>query len=378
MQQIKTKISIEIIIMAYNKNIPFNDLPNLVSYNFIESNEILRHLAKAARHLGELNGLCASIPNPQLLINTIILQESKDSSAIENIVTTQDELYKAATEEGTTNHAAKEVLNYKEALYIGLEKMTTQKNLLLTNTMIEIVQAIKQNKSGIRNSPGTALKNAINGEVIYTPPCCEDVLREKLSALEQFINDPEFSQLDPLIKMAMLHYQFEAIHPFADGNGRTGRIINALYLVQQGLLTQPVLYLSSYIVKYKTEYYQLLSGVTEKENWHDWIMYILTALIDTSQLTTKKIRRMLLLKDEFEGQLKQILGSSFSYELLQLMFALPYLKIELLEKKKIAHRQTASTWLKKLSDANLLRTQKIGRITYYVNYRLMDLLSADS
>lgn len=363
--------------MSYNKNIAFNELPNLPPEGFLESPEILRHLAKAYRHLGELNGLCASLPDPQLLINTIILQESKDSSAIENIVTTQDELYKAATEEESANHAAKEVLNYREALYAGLEKLRKQKNLLLTNTMIEIVQTIKQNNSGIRNKPGTALKSAINGEVIYTPPCCEDVLRSKLNALEQFINNPELSALDPLVKMALIHYQFEAIHPFSDCNGRTGRIINALYLVQQDLLLQPVLYLSAYIVKFKTEYYQLLRTVTEKDNWHDWIMYMLTALIETTQLTTKKIRAMLLIKEDVEKQMKEVLGSSFSYELLQLMFALPYLKIELIEKRKIAHRQTASSWLKKLTVAKIVKPQKIGRTTYYINYKLMELLFAN-
>lgn len=363
--------------MAYNKHQAFNDLPNLPPTGFTESPEILRHLAKASRYLGELNGLCASMPDPQLLINTIVLQESKESSAIENIVTTQDELYKAASEEGAATDAAKEVLSYREALYVGLEKMSNQKKLLLTSTMVMMVQTIKQNKSGIRNTPGTALKNAINGEVIYTPPCCEDVLREKLLALEQFINDTEISSLDPLIKMALIHYQFEAIHPFADGNGRTGRLINALYLVQQELLLQPVLYLSSYIAKYKTDYYQLLRGVTEQNNWHDWIMYILTALIETAQLTTKKIRAMLQLKDDFEKQMKQTLGASYSYQLLQLMFTLPYLKIELLEKRAIAHRQTASVWLKKLTDANILKPQKIGRTTYYINYKLMELLAAD-
>ena len=361
--------------MAYNKNTAFNDLPDLPPVDFAESTDILRHLATASRYLGELNGLCASLPDPQLLINTIILQESKNSSAIENIVTTQDELYRAATEEGTTNHAAKEVLVYREALYVALKKMKAQKNLLVTNTMVEIVQTIKQNKSGIRTSPGTALKNAINGEVIYTPPCCEDVLREKLTALEQFINNQELSALDPLIKMALIHYQFEAIHPFADGNGRTGRIVNALYLVQQELLSQPVLYLSSYIMKYKTEYYQLLRGVTEKDNWHDWIMYILTALIETAQLTTKKIRAMLLLKDEIEKQMKEVLGSSFNHELLKLMFTLPYLKIELLEKNNLAHRQTASAWLKKLTESGIVEPQKIGKTTYYVNYKLMLLLA---
>lgn len=370
----KSKITNKFTIMAYDRNLPYNDLPDLPA-GFIESPEIFRQLAKAARHLGELNGLCASLPDPQLLINTIVLQESKDSSAIENIVTTQDELYKAASEEGTASHAAKEVLSYREALYVGLKKMNDQRGLLLTNTLVEIVQTIKQNNSGIRSTPGTALKNAINGEVIYTPPCCEDVVREKLAALERFINDPSLSQLDPLIKMALLHYQFEAIHPFSDGNGRTGRILNAIFLVQQELLTQPVLYLSSYIVKYKMEYYQLLRDVTEQNNWHDWVMYMLTALIETAQLTTQKIRSMLLMKDRFEIEMKQVLGSSFSYGLLQLMFALPYLKLELLEKKGIAHRQTASGWLKKLSDAGILRPQKIGRTTYYVNYQLMDVLA---
>lgn len=359
-----------------DKNKPYNDLPDLPPANFTESSEIFRHLAKASRYLGELDGLCASLPDPELLISTIVLQESKNSSAIENIVTTQDELYKAATEEQKASHAAKEVLSYREALYIGLDKIKSQDNLILTNTMVEIVRTVTKNKSGIRNIPG-ALKNAINGEVIYTPPCCEEVLREKLASLERFINDQEVSILDPLIKLALIHYQFEAIHPFADGNGRTGRIVNALYLVQQELLLQPVLCLSSYIIKHQILYYQLLREVTEKKNWHDWIMYILTALIETAQLTTKKIRNMLSLKDETEKRMKEVLGASFSYDLLHLMFTLPYLKIELLEKKEIAHRQTASTWLKKLTETDILRPQKIGRTTYFINYKLMELLSTD-
>ena len=362
--------------MSFSKNRPFNELPPLPpdAVN-LESPEILKHVAKASRHLGELNGLCASMPDPQLLINTIVLQESKDSSAIENIVTTQDELYKAAMEEETASPAAKEVLSYKQALYAGLERMKARQNLLVTNTMIKIVQTIKQNKSGIRNTAGAALKNAITGEVIYTPPCCKEVLGEKLAALEHFINNDGVSESDPLIRMALIHYQFEAIHPFADGNGRTGRILNALYLVKEGLLSQPVLYLSSYIVKYKTEYYELLKGVTEKNNWHDWVMFMLTALIETARLTTGKIKNMLLLKEELEKEMKKTLGASFSHDLLQLMFTLPYLKIELLEKKQIAHRQTASTWLKKLADAKILNPQKSGRTTYYINYRLMELLT---
>lgn len=363
--------------MTYHKNNPFNDLPALPPREIdLETPALLKQLTNAARYLGELNGLCETLPDPQLLINTIILQESKDSSAIENIVTTQDELYKATLDEGLQkSQAAKEVLSYRKALYVGLDRMKGQHGLILTNTMVEIVQTIKQNNAGIRNTPGTALKNAINGEVIYTPPCCEDAIREKLAALENFINDTETSAVDPLIKLALIHYQFEAIHPFSDGNGRTGRIINALYLVQQQLLNQPVLYLSSYIAKYKTEYYQLLRGITETSNWQDWIMYMLTAITETSKLTTSKIRDMLSLKEAMEDSMKTILGSSYNYELLQLMFALPYLKIEILEKKKIAHRQTASTWLGKLSKADILHPQKIGRTTYYINYQLMDILA---
>lgn len=360
--------------MNQTRNIPFNELPDLPPDETIfDSPEILKSLANASRSLGELNGLCASLPDPQILINTIVLQESKDSSAIENIVTTQDELYQANTDADSASHAAKEVLSYREALYVGYEKMKVQHGLLVTNTLIEIVQTIKQNNASIRNTPGTALKNAINGEIIYTPPCCEDVIREKLKSLEDFINNEGKSKLDPLIKMALIHYQFEAIHPFSDGNGRTGRILNALYLVQQGLLSQPVLYLSSYIVQYKTEYYQTLRGITEKENWTDFVMYILSAVAETSKLTIKKIREILALQEELEKEMREVLGSSFDHQLLRLMFALPYMTIETIVKKQLAHRQTASTWLKKLTEADLVKPEKKGRATYYINYKLLNI-----
>lgn len=361
--------------MAYNKNTPYNDLPDLPPKSLQLSPEIYKNLISASRHLAELNGLCSSIPEPQLLINTIVLQESKDSSAIENIVTTQDELYKATTEITEATQSAKEVLSYREALYRGLENMQKHKGLLLTKTMVEIVKTIKNNEAGIRNTPGTALKNAISGDVIYTPPCCEDEIIQKLSALEKFINDDELSELDPLIKMALIHYQFESIHPFSDGNGRTGRIINALYLVQQELLSMPVLYLSSFIIKNKTLYYQLLREVTEKENWNDWVMYILNGLIETSQTTVQKIKKLLELKEETEAKMKKVLGASYNHDLLQLMFTLPYLKIEVLEKRGLAHRQTASTWLKKLSDSGILVPQKVGRTNYYVNEKLIGIFS---
>ncbi|MEM6964757.1 MAG: Fic family protein [Bacteroidota bacterium] len=361
--------------MAYNRKQPFNDLPNLPPAFDFNHPAILNNLVKASRQLGELNGLCSTLPEPTLLINTIVLQESRDSSAIENIVTTQDELFQAVANEKTFNDAAKEVLRYRQAIYRGLELMDNTKNLITTNTLIQIVQTIKENQSGVRNAPGTALKNAITGEVIYTPPCCEDEIREKLKALEKFVNDEFLSDLDPLIKMALIHYQFESIHPFFDGNGRTGRILNVLYLVQQKLLPQPVLYLSSYINKNKSLYYRLLREVTEAENWQDWVMFILTSISETARLTAQKIRNILQLKKNLEEEVKEVLGVSYNYELVKMMFTLPYLKIELLEKNKIAHRQTASNWLKKLANANILNTKKIGKTNYYVNWRLLEILS---
>jgi Fic family protein len=363
--------------MAYQRNEPFNDLPPLPPQGVnLDTPDILKKLTHAARNLGELNGICETLPDPGLFINTIILQESRNSSAIENIVTTQDELYQATLEEKIGGHpGAKEVLGYRDALYVGLERMAAQKGLILTNTMVEIVRTIKMNDAGIRVTPGTALRNAMSEEIIYTPPSGEGVIREKLIALEAFINDATMSPVDPLIKLALIHYQFEAIHPFIDGNGRTGRIINTLYLVQQELLSQPILYASSYIMQHKSRYYQLLRGITEGGNWQDRILYILAAIAETSRETTVKIRNILLLKEELGKAVRLALGSSYHHELLQEMFALPYLKIDTLEKKKIAHRQTASSWLNKLSRAGILHSRKIGRSTYFINYRLMEILA---
>ena len=354
---------------------PYNMLPNLPPAGIdLASPQILRKLASASRQLGELNGLCVSLPDPYLLVNTIVLQESKDSSAIENIVTTQDELYLAATETEAGSPEAKEVLQYRQALYTGLGKMCAENGLIRTNTIVQMVQTIKQNQAGIRNIPGTVLKNAITGETIYTPPCCEDVLREKLAALEAYIHLDQPDDPDPLIKMCLIHYQFEAIHPFADGNGRTGRMLNTLYLVQQGLLTEPVLFLSGYILQHKNTYYSLLNAVTEEGQWQDWIMYMLTAIEETSKRTAGLIRDIIALKNHIEKELQRVLGASYDHELLQLLFKQPYLKIELIEKAGIAHRQTASTWLKKMTTAGLVRPLKRGRTTYYINHRLMELL----
>lgn len=361
--------------MGYDPLLPYNDLPDLPPDIDLNHPAILLALAQASRHLGELNGLCASLPDPSILINTLVVQESKDSSAIENIVTTQDELYRAIADRTPTSSATKEVLNYREALYAGLDRMHRHHDLLMTNTFVDIVQTLKQNQAGVRNTPGTDLRNDVSKTVVYTPPCCEDVIRQKLAALERFINEDQPGGPDPLIKLALIHHQFEAIHPFVDGNGRTGRILNALYLVQQQLLPQPVLYLSRYINLYKNDYYRLLRQVTEQQNWMDWIVFILNGIRDTAQLTINKIRRMLDLMNQLEPQARHALGNRYNHQLLRLMFSLPYLKIDLLERQGIATRQTAAIYLKRLADSDVLTSAKTGRTTYYINQRLIDILA---
>jgi Fic family protein len=269
--------------------------------------------------------------------------------------------------------ATKEVLSYREALYLGLDLLESRG--LTTNTMVAIMQRLKNTTEGIRKTTGTKLANPITNEVIYTPPEGENLLREKLSALEKFIyNDND--EIDALIKMALLHYQFEAIHPFSDGNGRTGRILNVLFLVQKNLLNIPVLYLSSYIIQHKSDYYRLLKEVTEKENWKDWILFMLGAVSETALVTLQKIEAIQELKKETSIHAKHILGNSYKSELIDLMFSYPYLKIRILEKNEIAQRQTASVYLQKLAKANILRPLKIGKEMYYINHRLTTIFSS--
>lgn len=362
--------------MAFNRNIANNGLPAVQPDLEVDSPEILKQLVLASRHLGTLNGLCAAMPDPSILTNTVILQESKDSSEIEGIVTSRDELYEAITGYGKVGVGAMEVLNYTEALYQGMGTMTRRKGVVSINLLSEIVQTIKGSMTGVRTSSGTPMKNMITGETVYMPPEGAPVIREKLGDLERFINDNNYSALDPLIKMAMVHYQFIAISPFGEGDLRTGRILNELYLVQQGLLPMPVLCMSGYIARNKLLYQQLIQGVTEHNNWRDWILYNLAGVAEAAQQTTSKVRRLVSLKAKMEGELKGILGASYGPELLQLMFESPYLKIELLDKRGLAHRQTASTWLKKLTAAGVLTEQKKGKTLYFVNNRLMNILTS--
>ena len=251
--------------MSFDPNVPYNDLPLLPPSTEIESKEILRKVANAGRALAELKGLGKTIPNQSLLVNSIVLQEAKASSEIENIVTTNDALFKAFTAQtSNVGSSTKEVLRYREALWNGYKQLNKQ-NILSTNLFIQLVQIIKKNQAGIRKIPGTNIYNVATNEIIYTPPDGELVIREKLKNLEDYIHSKD--DIDPLIKLALIHYQFEAIHPFSDGNGRTGRIINILYLVQQGLLELPVLYLSKFIIDKKNDYYHLIRQVTEQDLW---------------------------------------------------------------------------------------------------------------
>lgn len=363
-------------MMNFQRNAPYNNLPDLPPAEQLETLEILKAAIEANKLLGELKGYCQTLPNPNLLLNTIVLQESKDSSEIENIVTTQDELYKAAIspEDKLTDASAKEVLLYRQAIYYGLEQME-KTGLITTNIMVGIMQKLKSTQAGIRRGMGTKLANPISGEIIYTPPEGEELIRNKLFGLEKFINDDTYSSIDPIIKMALIHYQFEAIHPFSDGNGRTGRILNILYLINKKLLSLPVLYLSYFIIQNKTEYYLLLRKVTEEHDWQSWVKYVLNAVATTSRVTLEKIDEIQKLKKQLEVSMKAALKTSFTKELGDLLFSFPYLKIKILEENGIAKRQTASIYLQTLAENGILRSLKMGKEIYYINYQLMEILT---
>jgi len=316
------------------------------------------------------------LPNPDLLLNTIVLQESKESSAIENIVTTQDELYKASLSitERIKNPAAKEVIQYREAMYWGLEQLK-KTELITTNLLVGVMQKLRDSDDNVRKNSGTKLANPISQAIVYTPPEGEQIIRDKLAELEKFINDDTYSDLDPLIKMALIHYQFEAIHPFSDGNGRTGRILNVLFLVNKGLLALPILYLSKYIIQNKPDYYRLLREVTENKNWQEWVKFILKGICETSIITLQKINAILELKIQSESEIKNVLKSSYSKEFADLLFSYPYIKIKVLEENGIAKRQTAATYLNKLATAGILFPVEVWKETYYVNQGLMNILS---
>jgi Fic family protein len=339
----------------------------------LETKVLLKQLALAHRRLGELKGVSKTIPNQTILINTLPLLEAKDSSAIENIITTHDEVFREGLFESYVQNAnAKEVQNYSLALRFGYEKIKT-KGVLSNNLILEIQSQIEANRAGYRKLPGTQLKNDQTGEVVYTPPQNENEIIQLMSNLEKFINDDTISDLDPLVKMAIIHHQFESIHPFYDGNGRTGRIINILYMVHKGLLDIPVLYLSHYIIKNKMEYYRLLQDVREMENWEDWIIFLLKGVEETALQTIELVENIHELMKQFKIKIRNNF-KFYSQELLNTLFYHPYTKIEFLEKDLKLSRQTASKYLEELSGEGLLQKEKIGKSNFYINQSLFELL----
>jgi Fic family protein len=350
---------------------PIIPLQNIKLQRF-ESPSILKKLTATSRKLAELKGVATSIPNQSIIINTLILQEAKDSSAIENIVTTHDDLFKNETfPESFTNLAAKEVLRYRQALKVGFETVR-QSNLLTNNQIIQIQAELEQNNAGFRKLPGTSLKDG-SGRVVYMPPQEPTEIINLMRDLEQFINDESIYLCDPLIKMALIHHQFESIHPFYDGNGRTGRIINILYLVKEGLLDMPILYLSNYIVRHKAEYYNLLQTVREHDAWEEWVLYMLAAVEETAQQAIITIRQIMEAIMHYKHEIRAKY-SFYSQDLINNLFSYPYTKIAFIEKDLKVSRLTATKYLEKLAADGFLKKQKVGRVNYYINEPLLNIL----
>jgi len=348
-------------------------LPSLPLGQEIESKKVLKKIVSANIALAELKGAVKSIPNQSILINALSLQEAKDSSEIENIVTTHDELYRANITASNVSHQAKEVQNYREALYRGFSLVQEHK-LLLKKHIIEIQQVLENNNAGIRTQAGTILKNEKTGEVIYTPPQNHQDIQNLMDNLEQYINNPDMDDYHTLVKMAIIHYQFESIHPFYDGNGRTGRIINILYLMLNGLLELPILYMSSYIINNKSDYYRLLSEVRIQNSWENWILYMLDGIEQTSKESIKLIANINVTIAEVKLSLKNKLPKLYSKDLLELIFKHPYTKIGFLVNELGVTRKTATSYLRAIEDIGILESMKVGRDVYFINKQLFSLL----
>jgi len=359
--------------MTFDSETPYNDLPPLPPERAVETRPVLKQAIAANRALAELKGAGDLIPNQSILINAIPLQEAKSSSEIENIVTTNDKLFKAAvSKDMEVDPQTKEVLNYRSALRKGHELLNDRP--LSTNLLETVCSIILDKDAVIRKLPGTTIQNESTGETVYTPPVGEDTIRTKLGELETFINNDD--ALDPLVRLAMIHYQFEAIHPFYDGNGRTGRILNLLYLLQVELLNIPVLYLSRFIIQNKAEYYAKLRAVTEVDAWEAWILFMLQAIEETASWTSGKIREIKTLLDDTVERCRETLPSHmYSKELIELIFVQPYCKIAFVVDAGIAKRQTASEYLQALVEMGILTVEPVGREKIYIHPELLDLLA---
>lgn len=337
---------------------------------------ILKKLASASRQLAELKGVAAAIPNQGILINTLGLQEAKDSSEIENIVTTHDELFKDdVLPEAFANPAAKEVLRYRQALRVGFEQVRAS-GLITANHIVEIQSELERTNAGFRKLPGTALKDGA-GRTVYTPPQDPAEIVALMRGLERFINEADLFEVDPLIKMALIHHRFESIHPFYDGNGRTGRILNVLYLVKEGLLDIPVLSLSSHIVRTKADYYRLLQTVHEDDTWEAWVLYLLDAVEQTAGQTIQTIQAIKAALADYKHRIRA--GYKFySQDLINNLFTHPYTKIDFVQRDLQVSRLTATKYLEALVAGGFLQKQKLGRGNYYINQALAPILQGSA
>ncbi len=358
---------------AWNPDQPYNDLPPLPPAAELETRTVLKQCIAARAALAELKQAAELIPNQGVLINALPLLEAQASSEIENIVTTTDRLFQFQNIEEHADPATREALRYSSALLEGFRAL--KQHPLNTRTAEQVCTRIKGMDIQVRRVPGTALANQTTGEVIYTPPVGEDLLRSKLANWERYLH--EARDVDPLIRMAAGHYQFEAIHPFIDGNGRTGRVLNSLFLIQEDLLTLPILYLSRYIIKNKTEYYRLLLDVTRSQTWEPWILYLLQGIEDTARWTTAKIAAIRTLSGLSITHVKQAVPKIYSRELVDLIFDLPYCRIQNLVEKNIAGRQAASRYLKQLVEIGVLEERTVGREKLFIHPKLMHLLTRD-
>lgn len=359
--------------MTWNADKPYNDLPPLPPNIDCESKAVLKACILARSALAELNQAGVLLPNQGLLINLLPLLEAQGSSEIENIVTTIDKLFRFSQQDSLADPMTKEALRYRTALWQGFEQLSNRP--LCINTAVEICSTIKLTDMNIRKLPGTTLGNQATKEIIYTPPVGEEAIRKLLNNWESYLHEDD--DIDPLIKMAISHYQFEAIHPFTDGNGRTGRVINILFLIERKLLSLPILYLSRYIVQNKLDYYRLLLGVTSEQNWQDWIIFMLKAVAATASWTTNKIAAIRALLEHTSAYVREAAPQIYSHELMSLIFEQPYCRIQNLVDSGIAKRQTASTYLKQLVDIGVLQEIKSGKEKLFVHPKLIQLLSQD-
>lgn len=355
---------------------PTYAIPELPPPGCVETPAVLKAAAKAHRRLGELKGRAATIPNQSILIDTLSLQEAKASSEIENIVTTQDELFQADVfPEGPESPAAKEVALYRDALRLGFHRLRAGDGLITNRTLIELFRLLKRREDGFRTTPGTALLNERTGETVYVPPQENAEIVRQMTALEAFINEPGAAEeIDPLVRMAIIHHQFESIHPFPDGNGRIGRMLNVLYLTKEGLLDIPILYLSRTITREKADYYRLLQAVRDEGAWEEWTLYMLRAVAETAETTLHLVEGIRGQMAAVKHRMRKELPRLYSQDLLNNLFRHPYTRIEFVQKDLGVVRQTAAKYLDQLAEHGFVEKHVAGRSNYFVNLQLVDLL----